>query len=332
MDPFTQGAIGAALPQSFAPAEKVRSAALIGALGGMAPDLDVFIRSSTDPLLFLDYHRQFTHALLFVPIGALVCCLAFYPFVRNLTFKQTYFFCFLGYLTHGLLDACTSYGTMLFWPLSEARVAWNNISVIDPLATIPLIFCVLLAARKRRPLFAQLGIIWMLSYLAIGFLQKERAEILGKQLASDRGHSLINIEAKPSFGNLILWKIIYESENQYFVDAVRLGTKTHLIPGESLEKLRLKKHFPNLDRESQQAKDIDRFREFSRGYLALDPNHPTRIMDARYSMIPNEIEPIWSIELVRPPTPNPSQHVDFITNRSNSQQKLRQLITMLKGD
>ena len=92
MDPFTQGAIGAALPQSFAPAEKVRSAAIIGALSGIAPDLDVFIRSSTDPLLFLDYHRQFTHALLFVPIGALVCCLAFYPFVRNLTFKQTYFF------------------------------------------------------------------------------------------------------------------------------------------------------------------------------------------------------------------------------------------------
>ena len=86
MDPITQGALGAALPQSFAPAKKVRSAALVGALSGMAPDLDALIRSSTDPLLFLDYHRQFTHALLFVPVGALVCCLAFYPFMRSLTF------------------------------------------------------------------------------------------------------------------------------------------------------------------------------------------------------------------------------------------------------
>lgn len=332
MDPFTQGAIGAALSQSFAPAEKVKSATLVGALSGMVPDLDVLIRSSTDPLLFLDYHRQFTHALLFVPIGALVCCLAFYPFVRSLTFKQTYFFCLLGYLTHGLLDACTSYGTMLFWPLSETRIAWNNISVIDPLVTIPLIFCVILAARKRRPFFAQLGIVWMLSYLVIGFVQKERAEILGKQLAFDRGHILINLEAKPSFGNLVLWKIIYETENNYFVDAARLGIKEYLIPGKSLEKLNLKKHFPKLNRESQQAKDIDRFREFSMGYLALDPNHINRIIDSRYSMIPNEIEPIWSIELAPSPTPNASQHVSFITNRSNSQQKLRQLITMIKGD
>lgn len=332
MDPFTQGAIGAALSQSFAPAEKVKSATLVGALSGMVPDLDVLIRSSTDPLLFLDYHRQFTHALLFVPIGALVCCLAFYPFVRSLTFKQTYFFCLLGYLTHGLLDACTSYGTMLFWPLSETRIAWNNISVIDPLVTIPLIFCVILAARKRRPFFAQLGIVWMLSYLVIGFVQKERAEILGKQLAFDRGHILINLEAKPSFGNLVLWKIIYETENNYFVDAARLGIKEYLIPGKSLEKLNLKKHFPKLNRESQQAKDIDRFREFSMGYLALDPNHINRIIDSRYSMIPNEIEPIWSIELAPSPTHNVSQHVSFITNRSNSQQKLRQLITMIKGD
>ena len=332
MDPITQGALGAALPQSFAPAKKVRSASLVGALSGMAPDLDALIRSSTDPLLFLDYHRQFTHALLFVPVGALVCCLAFYPFMRSLTFKQTYFFCSLGYLTHGLLDACTSYGTMLFWPISETRFAWHNISVIDPLATIPLIFCVILAVRRRRPFFAQLGVIWMLSYLALGLVQKERAEILGKQIATERGHNLINLEAKPSFGNLVLWKTIYETENYYFIDAARLGINAYLIPGKSLEKLNVNKHFPKLDRESQQAKDIDRFRQFSRGYLALDPNHTNRIMDARYSMLPNEIEPIWSIELVLPAPPNASPHVSFITNRSDPQQKLRQLITMIKGD
>ena len=172
----------------------------------------------------------------------------------------------------------------------------------------------------------------MLSYLAIGLVQKERAEILGKQIASERGHNLINLEAKPSFGNLVLWKTIYETENYYFIDAARLGINAYLIPGKSLEKLNINKHFPKLDRESQQAKDIDRFRQFSRGYLALDPNHTNRIMDARYSMLPNEIEPIWSIELVLPAPPNASPHVSFITNRSDPQQKLRQLITMIKGD
>ena len=172
----------------------------------------------------------------------------------------------------------------------------------------------------------------MLSYLAIGLVQKERAEILGEQIASERGHNLINLEVKPSFGNLVLWKTIYETEDYYFIDAARLGINAYLIPGKSLEKLNVNKHFPKLDRESQQAKDIGRFRQFSRGYLALDPNHTNRIMDARYSMLPNEIEPIWSIELVLPAPPNASPHVSFITNRSDPQQKLRQLITMIKGD
>ncbi len=70
MDPISQGAAGAILPQTFASVEKTRVYVLLGALAGMAPDLDVLIRSPTDPLLFLEYHRQFTHALLFVPIGA----------------------------------------------------------------------------------------------------------------------------------------------------------------------------------------------------------------------------------------------------------------------
>ena len=42
------------------------------------------------------------------------------------------FFSTLGILTHGFLDACTSYGTSLFWPFSSTRVSWNVISIVDP--------------------------------------------------------------------------------------------------------------------------------------------------------------------------------------------------------
>ena len=73
MDPLSQGVLGAAAPKSVAPPEHARIAALLGFLAGMAPDLDVFIRSSADPLLFLEYHRQSTHALIFIPVGGLIC-------------------------------------------------------------------------------------------------------------------------------------------------------------------------------------------------------------------------------------------------------------------
>ena len=51
------------------PARLGRRAWLYGCVGGLAPDLDVFIRSSADPLVALEYHRHFTHSLLFIPIG-----------------------------------------------------------------------------------------------------------------------------------------------------------------------------------------------------------------------------------------------------------------------
>ena len=132
MDPLSQAAIGAAASQSGSNASTVRHAIWIGALAGMAPDLDVLIQSNTDPLLALEYHRQFTHSLFFVPVGALICACVFYPLVRQrLTFRSVWFFAALGYGTHGLLDACPTYGTQLLWPLTDARVAWHNISVID---------------------------------------------------------------------------------------------------------------------------------------------------------------------------------------------------------
>ena len=45
---------------------------MLGALAGAAPDLDVLIRSETDPLLALQYHRHFTHALLIAPLIGLL--------------------------------------------------------------------------------------------------------------------------------------------------------------------------------------------------------------------------------------------------------------------
>ena len=62
-----------------------------------------------------------------------------------MAYRQVWFIALLGYGTNGLLDACTTYGTLLLWPFSNARIAWNNVSVIDPLFTLPLLGFVLTA-------------------------------------------------------------------------------------------------------------------------------------------------------------------------------------------
>ena len=117
----------------------------------MAPDLDVFIKSSYDPLLSLEYHRQFTHSFIFIPFGAIIVTLfTYYFFKKYITFFENYIFAFIGYSTHALLDACTSYGTQLLWPFSNYRFAWNSVSIIDPLLTIPILLLMFLAVILKN--------------------------------------------------------------------------------------------------------------------------------------------------------------------------------------
>ena len=69
MDPVSQGTVGAAFAQSSANKTNIVKVGFIGFLSGLAPDLDILIRSESDPILFLEYHRQFTHSLFFIPFG-----------------------------------------------------------------------------------------------------------------------------------------------------------------------------------------------------------------------------------------------------------------------
>ncbi|BFM05762.1 metal-dependent hydrolase [Halioxenophilus aromaticivorans] len=334
MDPISQGALGASLSQAAARRGKqVIAASLVGAIGGMVPDLDVLMRSSTDPLLFLEYHRQFTHSLIFIPIGGVLTgLLLFFVFGRilGLTLKSTVLFTTLGYATHALLDACTTYGTQLLWPFSNARVAWNTVSIIDPLFTLPLLVCITLGLVKKRPLYSRVGLAYGLCYLLLGLVQRDRAETVGWQLAQSRGHAPIRLEAKPSFGNLLLWKIVYETETHFYIDAVRVLNQSKLYPGEAARKLDLAADFPWLKPTSQQYQDVQRFDWFSNHYLALDPKTPNRIIDTRYSMVPNEISPLWGIELN--PTATAEQHVVYYTARDTGPEKQQKFWQMLTGE
>ncbi|MDE0660559.1 MAG: metal-dependent hydrolase [Gammaproteobacteria bacterium] len=314
MDPLSQGAIGAVASTSVGGAQKVRAFALLGCIAGMAPDLDILIGSSTDPLLFLEYHRQFTHALAFIPIGAALVALVLHWPVRNVLRPiESYAACLAGYATHGLLDACTSYGTQLLWPFSDYRVAWNNVSVVDPLFTLPVVACLAAAVVKRRRAFALIGLAWAVAYLLLGVVQTHRVEAAGGALAVARGHDPDRLTVKTGFGNLLIWKVVYESDGRYYVDAVRAGVEMTACPGASVPALVLGRDLPWLDADSMQARDIERFRWFSDDYLALDPARPDRIIDMRYSVVPNQIDPLWGVEVDS--DAGPDEHVAFFADR-----------------
>jgi inner membrane protein len=321
MDPISQGAFGASLSQSFAAKKSKQFAILIiGWLSGMAPDLDVFIRSKEDPLLFLQFHRQFTHSLIFIPFGALLCAALLFPFFKkSFKFREITFFSFFGYATHGLLDSCTSYGTQLFWPFSNMRVAWNNVSIVDPLFTIPILVMVILAAWKNKRILARWAFGYSLFYLLLGVIQNYRAQQAGLELAKKRGHFIKNISAKLSIGNLFLWKTVYRYKGRFYVDAIHNFGPSKIYEGHSIKELNIKEDFPFLQEGTRQWNDILRFSWFSMGHVAKDPLRQNFIMDVRYSMIPNSIKPLWGIQL------NPkklNEHVQFIQTRALSSQQI----------
>jgi inner membrane protein len=323
MDPLSQGVLGAVAAQCKGDRKQLAKAAVIGALAGMSPDLDILIRSSTDSLLSLEYHRQFTHSLIFIPFGAFICASIFYWLLAKpwqLSFKALYLFSLLGFATHGFLDSCTSYGTQLLWPFSNERISWNIISIVDPLFTLPLLTLVLTAAIKKQRRWLLMSIVWTTVYFSLGVIQHERAMNIGWQLAAENNHKPLRIEAKPSFANLLVWKIIYETDDKFHVAAVRPGYPKHKIwPGDNVNKLDIDRDLPWLDKAGQQAKDIQRFNWFSAGFISMDRDDSTRIIDMRYSMLPQEINPLWGIKLSTQAELN--EHVVFYMQRDPKQSR-----------
>ncbi len=316
MDPVTQGALGAAVTlaalQDRSPIS-TPALALMGWAGGMAADLDILIRSSSDPLLAIEYHRHFTHALCFIPVGGFVTAL---PFFFKRAWRAVFWWVVvattIGYATHGLLDACTTYGTQLYWPFSTHRVSLRFVSVIDPLVTVPLLIGVLWAVRKRQRYGARLATAWVIAILSLGALQHHRAFRAQKAMATARGHEPRQSAVFPMFANNMAWRSVYRHGDQYFVDKIRapwLG-KPCVTPGTQVPVLSQSQLSEIAGDSPKTQRAVRLIAWFSSGYVTKDPEDPKTLGDLRYSFSPQEAQPIWGIQ-VEPKT----ETVRWINNR-----------------
>jgi len=332
MDPCTQALLGAGLAGSLAKKDKLKIAIISGGIGGLAPDLDILIRSSNDPLLSIEYHRHFTHSLAFVPLGAMVVALFLYVFLKNKTsFKHIYLFTCLGFFSHGLLDSCTSYGTSLFWPISNNRVAWNIISIIDPIYTLSLLIAVLLCLKYNSILLIRVGLIFSCIYLTLGFIKHQNILNYINKIAEQRGHKIERILLNPTIGNNILWRTIYEFENFYYISAVYMPffSEPLIKNGSKLKVINKENVFPELGKGSLQRMDIIRFSYFSQNYIYFHPEYENVIADLRYGTLPYDDKSLWGIEI---DTNNKENHVKFLNLRKFNNEHYKEFWTLLKGD
>jgi len=195
---------------------------------------------------------------------------------------------------------------------------------------LPLLAAIVWTVRTRSSAAVLLAVAWFGTYVTFGMVQRDRAEAVAWELALTRGHSPQRLEAKPSFANLMVFKTVYEDSDQFYVDAVHVGVETKIYEGKSVAKLDVGCDFPWLESESQQARDIERFRWFSNDYLALDQTDPYRVIDMRYSLLPNDINALWSIQL--DPNIGSEVHVAYQMHRGDSRAALPTLWAMITGE
>jgi membrane-bound metal-dependent hydrolase YbcI (DUF457 family) len=141
MDPITHGIAGALLGKSFFAKRNSRVAIFACTLGAVFPDVDTVADfASHDPLAIVKYHRGITHSLLALPLFAAL--LAWItrriaprfgydpPSTPMLTLIYG-----VGIASHIIMDGTTSFGTRMWTPISNRRVAWDLIFIVDLIFT-----------------------------------------------------------------------------------------------------------------------------------------------------------------------------------------------------
>jgi inner membrane protein len=306
VDPVTHALLGAAAARVVAGRRLGNAALLPGAVGALLPDLDALIRSASDPLLYAEFHRHFTHSLAFIPIGGAIASL---PWTARKNRPRPERLAYLaaavaGIATHGLLDASTTYGTRLAWPFSSARFGWSFISIVDPIFTLVLLVGVLLTLRRGSSAPAAAALAAAVLYLGLGAAQRSRVLDVQEAVALARSHRTERRIAVPTFANQIVWRSIYQAGDTIYFDRVRtpwIGRSTWYAESEA-PLLREADLGPVVRARPELVRDFHRFRHFAGGWLAADPGDPSVIGDARYSRLDDEYQPVWGIRLdPRPP-------------------------------
>src|SRR5690606_37923170 len=123
-----------------------------GAFGGTIPDLDVLGGFFMGEVEYVNFHRGYSHSLIFAfiiaPIlGWLVSKSAWSVGQPTLFWVKLFFW---SIFTHPLLDIFTSYGTQIFLPFSDYRVELNTIFIIDPAYTLPMLTALIMLMFYRR--------------------------------------------------------------------------------------------------------------------------------------------------------------------------------------
>jgi len=241
MDSLSQLALGAAVSVVvLRQRQPVWRSALLGAVIGTLPDLDVLVRQP-EAISEMTRHRAESHSLFYLtllspllawlwlvllPAPAQPQTARLAPWRQSLWWP-TLLAIWLTLITHPLLDALTQYGTQLAIPFVAKAYAVGSIFVIDPLYTLPLLLGLALTLRRQQLRWNSLGLLLSTAYLAAGLLAQQQVknmvqhQVAAGQLpaAAKTSSGRLLVSATPF--NTLLWRILWLETTSHGAEPVQ---------------------------------------------------------------------------------------------------------------
>ncbi|HXF65567.1 MAG TPA: metal-dependent hydrolase, partial [Burkholderiales bacterium] len=204
---------------------------IAGALAAAAPDLD-FVIGYVGPVEYLLYHRGLTHSLILLPLWAwLLAHLLAVLWGRDRPWRAYFPVAALGLAAHIAGDLVTSFGTMVFAPLSDARYALGTTFIIDLwFSGIVLAGLAACALWRRSPAPAIAGLAVLAAYVAFQGVLRERAIEWGEQYARREGLGRAAVTAHPRPVSPFNWMVVVRAGEEVRYSFVNLARREPLRP------------------------------------------------------------------------------------------------------
>jgi len=189
---------------------------ITGSIAATFPDIDFALRL-VDTITYLNQHQGLSHSLLMMPVWALLLSWLMVVVSRG-RYRWSAFFvpALLGLSIHIAADLITSYGLMLFAPLSDQRYSLPLAFVFDPWFTGIIVAGLLLAWRwpaQRVIPIAALGCL--VGYTGFLASQHYEARSLAQAHARQIDAPQAEIDVLPQPLSPFHWKLVVRDGDHY---------------------------------------------------------------------------------------------------------------------
>jgi inner membrane protein len=205
---------------------------------------------------------------------------------KQISRKEWLFYFGLIFAGSILIDALTTYGTQLLWPL-KYRFEFNTLFVVDPLFTLPLLVTLIWLMFKRRDSagrkrLSNIGLIISGGYLLLTIVNKQVINSVFRNALENQGLTYTRMLSNPTPLNQFLWTAVAENETGFLI-----GFYSHFDKDKNVNFTSLPKNNHLLDDITHDT-GVQKILRFTKGFYTVEPDSAGFLVnDLRFGKVTN---------------------------------------------